>query len=204
LVLFRHGRVLKVDSFRAEGERALLELSGGGSLIVPLVTIERVVDDEVGPAGEPPEPQSMEAILADMETVPETPYGDLIHRVGRRHGVSPRLIAAVARVESAFDPRAVSSKGARGLMQLMPATALRFGLELEQIFQPEKNLEAGVRYLKWLTERFSGNLSLVLAAYNAGEGTVDRYGGLPPFRETHSYVVKVYEALGVGEPGRGR
>jgi soluble lytic murein transglycosylase-like protein len=82
----------------------------------------------------------------------------------------------------------------------MPATALRFGLPREEIFDPERNLVAGVRYLRWLSDRFDGDLPLVLAGYNAGEATVDRYRGVPPFRETREYIRRVYQGVGLGGP----
>jgi soluble lytic murein transglycosylase-like protein len=99
--------------------------------------------------------------------------------------------------ESAYDARALSVKGARGLMQLMPATARRFGVTDERIHDPEVNVEAGTRYLAWLLDHFDGDLALALAAYNAGEGTVDRYQGVPPYRETRGYVQRIFHALGL-------
>jgi soluble lytic murein transglycosylase-like protein len=82
-------------------------------------------------------------------------------------------------------------------MQLMPATARRFGLTPEEVLQPERNLEAGTRYLRWLLDRFSGDVERALAAYNAGEGTVDRYGGVPPYRETRDYIRRIFTTLGM-------
>ena len=132
--------------------------------------------------------------------MPETPFGELIFSIAERHAVNPQLIAAMVRAESAFDPEAVSRKGAAGLLQLLPATAARFGLAAGEVFDPERNLDAGVRYIRWLTERFAGELPLVLAGYNAGEATVDRYRGVPPYRETHDYIRRVYSTVGVELP----
>ena len=101
------------------------------------------------------------------------------------------------RVESAFDHRARSRKGARGLMQLMPATAARFGVGVDELFTPARNIEAGTRYLRFLVDRFEGDAVRVFAAYNAGEHAVERYGGVPPYRETQEYVRRVLKALGV-------
>jgi soluble lytic murein transglycosylase-like protein len=130
--------------------------------------------------------------------VPEAPFGDLIYEMAGRYSVNPYLVAALVQVESAFNPRAVSNKGARGLMQLLPETARRFGLQKKKdLFDPAKNLEAGIRYLKWLSDRFSGDAVRVLAAYNAGEGAVERFGGVPPYQETRNYVSRIFGLLGL-------
>jgi len=116
-------------------------------------------------------------------------YDDLIWKVSAEKGIDPHLVKAVVRVESNYDHQAVSRKGARGLMQIMPETGKRLGLV--DPFHPEKNLAAGVHYLKGLLEKYKGELSLALAAYNAGESAVDRYQGIPPYPETRGYVQKV-------------
>jgi soluble lytic murein transglycosylase-like protein len=113
----------------------------------------------------------------------------LVQRLGREQGVDPRLMDAVIRVESDYDPRAVSRRGAQGLMQLMPATSER--LDVQDPFDPEQTLRGGARELSRLINRYSGNLPLALAAYNAGEGAVERYRGVPPYRETLGYVTRV-------------
>ncbi len=112
----------------------------------------------------------------------------------RLHQVSPDLVRAVIAVESEFDQWAVSSKGARGLMQLMPATARRFGVS--DSFDARANIMAGTRYLRLLLDQFAGDVELALAAYNAGENAVARYGGVPPFKETRGYVAKIQALLG--------
>ncbi len=150
------------------------------------------------PPPEAPFPAEVRALeLQESHGIPESPFGELIYQVAGRHAVNPYLVAAIVRVESSFNPRAVSRKGACGLMQLLPATARRFGLGRRDIFDPAKNLEAGVRYLKWLAARFSGDPTRVLAAYNAGEGAVERFGGVPPYRETQSYVRRIFTLLGM-------
>ncbi len=113
----------------------------------------------------------------------------LVQQVSSRYQVDPDLVRAIIRVESDYDPKAVSNKGAMGLMQLVPATAQRFGVA--NPFDPQQNLEGGVTYLKYLMGLFGGNVSLSLAAYNSGEHTVQRSGGIPAIPETQSYVRKV-------------
>jgi len=205
LVVLDNGRFFKVATYDLQGEQAVLELLTGGRVELPLERIERVVDDEVVPEAQreeldTPLPFELAVYYAEAQTVPETPWGEAIFAAAKRYHVNPAVVAAVVRWESAFDPRAISRKGARGLMQLMPATARRFGVGPEDIFDPARNLDAGVRYLRWLLDRFEGDLPLALAAYNAGEGTVDRYGGVPPYRETRSYIRRIFRTLGlVGE-----
>jgi transglycosylase-like protein with SLT domain len=117
------------------------------------------------------------------------PFGDLIHEKAQKYDVDPALVAAVVETESRFHPRAKSPVGAQGLMQLMPRTGHWLGAT--NLYDPEQNVDAGVRYLKYLQVRFDGNLNKAIAAYNGGEGNVQRYGGVPPFHETRSYVQKV-------------
>jgi len=126
---------------------------------------------------------------------PATSYETLIRAAALRNGLPPQLIRAVTRVESDFDPRDLSNKGARGLMQVMPETGARFGVPAERLFEPAPNIAAGSAYLAWLRDRYHGDLDLVLAAYNAGEGAVDQYRGIPPYRETQTYVRRVRSAM---------
>ncbi|UCF69607.1 MAG: lytic transglycosylase domain-containing protein [Acidobacteriota bacterium] len=126
------------------------------------------------------------------------PYQRLIERVAARHGLDARLLAALVEVESARNPEAISRAGAVGLGQLMPGTARRFGVEDRA--DPEENLEGAGRYLAWLLERYDGSLEQALAAYNAGEGAVDRHGGVPPYPETRRFVAYVLRRAGL----RGR
>jgi hypothetical protein len=120
-------------------------------------------------------------------------YRHLIARAADRHGVSAALIEAVIRVESGFRPKAVSNKGALGLMQLMPQTAARF--RVHDVFDPEQNILAGTRYLSQLLGMFGGDVELACAAYNAGEEAVRRFGGVPPYPETREYVKRIASLL---------
>jgi soluble lytic murein transglycosylase-like protein len=206
LVVLTDGNVLKVTAYEAIGEQASLTLSFGGRMTLPIERVERVVDDEVVPA--PPVEEVAAAVaeapsppiplrFAEDQPVPEGPYGSLIYETAKRHSVNPQIVAAVIRQESAGNRRAVSHKGARGLMQLMPATAIRFGVRKERLYEPEHNIEAGVRYLSWLLDKFPNDLAKVLAAYNAGENAVIRYQGIPPYKETRNYVKRIFGNLGL-------
>ena len=121
-------------------------------------------------------------------------FSDMITVASNRHGLPEELVKAVIRVESGFNPRAVSNKGAQGLMQLMPKTASILGVR--DSFDPAENIDGGVRHLKALLERFNNNLPLALAAYNAGAGAVDQYRGIPPYAETRAYVSRIIGILG--------
>jgi hypothetical protein len=202
LVVLTDGKFFKVEHFEVEGERAKLTLVSGGVLSLPILRIDRVVDDEieseppvavgsVPPVAEPPIPVAFDP----AQPIPEVPFGATIYEAAKRHRVNPRIVAEMARAESGFRPSAVSYKGACGLLQIMPATGRRFGLRRSELFDPKKNVDVATRYLAWLLERFEGKLEWALAAYNAGENAVQRHGGVPPYRETRGYVRKILTAL---------
>jgi hypothetical protein len=121
----------------------------------------------------------------------------LVQKLAPQYGLNPDLVLAVVEIESNFNPRALSPKNARGLMQLIPPTARRFGVE--DVWDPEQNLRGGMAYLRWLLRHFNGDLRLALAAYNAGEQAVQRYGGIPPYPETRNYVRRITENLKLGQ-----
>jgi soluble lytic murein transglycosylase-like protein len=128
-------------------------------------------------------------ILFNIRANDVAKYDQIINRSAEKYNVDPALIKAVIKTESNFNHRAVSPKGARGLMQLMPTTA--YALQVSDSFQPENNVEGGVKYLRYLMELFRNDLSLALAAYNAGENAVIKHRGIPPYRETQNYVQRV-------------
>jgi soluble lytic murein transglycosylase-like protein len=176
IALLSSGLTLKLDGHRVEDGLVVLVLKGGGEMGVPPAALRGFVPDEV----------------LDEVAVPSG--GDLREiaaAAARRHGLDPELVVAVVSVESGFRPEAVSPKGAQGLMQLMPRTAASLGVE--DAFDPAQNLDGGARHLGQLLTLYGGDVARALAAYNAGEGAVQRHGGVPPYRETRAYVKKVLE-----------
>lgn len=129
------------------------------------------------------------AALSPSYSNTKNAYDHIIRNAAQMYGVSEGLIKAIMHTESGFNPSARSPVGAQGLMQLMPATAQRFNVS--NAYDPVQNIHGGVKYLSWLIKRFKGNTQLALAGYNAGEGNVDKYGGIPPFKETQNYVRRV-------------
>jgi soluble lytic murein transglycosylase-like protein len=138
--------------------------------------------------------QHTERIPADIPVSGDCDLDWIIFRAGQRTGVDPRFIHAVIQQESRYDPKATSPVGARGLMQLMPDTAKRF--HCDDASDQACNVEAGTKYLAWLLKRFNGDVKLALAGYNAGEGSVDKYQGVPPYSETQNYVNKIVSNYG--------
>jgi soluble lytic murein transglycosylase-like protein len=141
---------------------------------------------------------SVKATVPVASTRKSAPYEAAISEHSRRQGVAADLVRAVIQVESAFNPTAVSTKGAMGLMQLMPATAVELGVT--NPFDPDQNIRGGVTYLKRLLNRYDQKVELALAAYNAGMGNVEKYGAVPPFKETRNYVDKITKAAPAGPP----
>jgi soluble lytic murein transglycosylase-like protein len=199
IVVFKNGRTMSVKSHRIDGDVATLALRAGGEVTFPASIIERVEPDEV-PYPEPvaePIPSAQRAsgpsrLVISDEALAKRPFAELISSAAEAHHVDARLVHAVIEQESNYHARARSRKGARGLMQLMPATARQYGVR--NSFDPKANIDAGVRHLKSLLSRL--DLPTALAAYNAGEGTVQRYGGLPPYPETQNYVRTILRRLG--------
>ncbi len=201
LAVFVDGRLLKVTAARLVGTGSIrLDLPGGGSIEVPLTRLDRVIADEVEAKPEPIPEASCRFDYAGQALPRDTPFAAQIRRASKSANLSPVLVAAVVAAESAFKPWAVSRVGAGGLMQLMPSVWLEQGLVSP--YEPAANLRAGCRHLRALLDRF-GDLTLALAAYNAGIATVAKSGGVPPYRETRDFVRRVYARYCPEHPGAG-
>jgi len=198
IAVFTDGRAMKIDGYKVEDGIVHLKLKSG-TITLPLERIDRIVDDEI----------ITPEVVAEVKKIIEegvfpkrswrysetskplfsTKFDKLIDAAARHFDVDAALVSAVIKAESDYDPRTLSNKGARGLMQLMPSTAERFGVT--NSFDPTANVYAGTRYLHWLLNTFDGNADLAVAAYNAGEGNVWKYNGVPPFRETLTYIRRI-------------
>jgi Transglycosylase SLT domain len=197
IVFLTSGRTLSVKSHEYKGDSVVLTLRSGADVTCDRSLVERILPDEVPY----PEPVTAAATQADQQT-PElsglletTPYNEIISAMAEAHGVDPLLVRALIQVESNYQPKARSRKGAMGLMQIMPATARVYNVR--NPFDPKANIEAGIKHLKSLIDRFGGGIELALAAYNAGEGAVTKFNGVPPYRETKSYVSRILALAGI-------
>lgn len=194
LIFFSEQRSMSVASHRFEGERIIVALRGGGEMSFDRALIAKIAPDEV-PYPEEAQPEAARAAQPEVvlgRLAGKTAYDPFIESAATRHDIDARIVKAVIQVESAFQPRARSPKGAMGLMQLMPTTARQY--QARNPYDPASNIEAGTKYLKQLLKEFE--LPLALAAYNAGEAAVRRFGGIPPYAETQAYVAKVLGLLG--------
>jgi soluble lytic murein transglycosylase-like protein len=177
-IVLRSGQRLSVTGYQLLGDKYKLQLNGG--------YVEMPAEDVVAI-----EPEEVFHSAPPAETA-KAPYRDLIQAAATRYGVDADLITSVIAAESNFDPKAISRRNARGLMQLLPETAARLGVK--NIFDPSDNIDGGTRYLRDLLQRYRNDLALTLAAYNAGPDRVRQYGRVPPFPETRSYVRRVKTA----------
>ena len=198
LVLLTTGRTLAISGHEFEGDRVVLHLPSGGQIVCARSLIVRIEADYAPP---PLAERLAETLVSPPERLAETivspapvrPFAEIIDAASVRHGVDSALLFALIEVESSYKPNAVSAKGAMGLMQLMPATALQYAVA--DPYNPSDNIEAGTKHLRSLLDRY--DVHAALAAYNAGEGSVRKFGGVPPFPETRRYVTKVLELADV-------
>ncbi|MGB0034237.1 MAG: lytic transglycosylase domain-containing protein [Candidatus Acidiferrales bacterium] len=182
--VLRSGVRLHITGHEATGEHVRLTVPGG-VIEVRAEEIVSIEPEEMFPANPPATPLAV-------------PFGELIRAASKKHGVDENLITHVIESESNFNPKAISPRRAYGLMQLLPQTAVRFGVE--DVFNPAQNIDAGTRYLKELLEKYNGDTGLALAAYNAGPEKVEHYGGVPPYRETQDYVRRIKSKLAAPTP----
>ncbi|MGH9372897.1 MAG: lytic transglycosylase domain-containing protein [Vicinamibacterales bacterium] len=193
IVLLTSGSTLAVKSHRLDGDTVTMQMRSGGEVTCHKSLIAKIVADEV-PYEEPQEAAAQSSGAPAPDTAPAGPYGEIIASLAQAHGVDPVLVNALIKVESNYRPGARSHKGAMGLMQLMPATARRYNVR--NAYDPKANVAAGVQHLKALIDRW-GRVELALAAYNAGEGAVRRFNGIPPYRETRNYVRRILSLAGI-------
>lgn len=199
IVVMTSGRTVSVKAHKTSGDTIVLTLRSGGEVTLDRSIVEKIVPDEVPH----PEPEAAPPAATELPKLPvtsrgaelrETIYGELISAAAQTHGVDPVLVQALIQVESNYQPRARSHKGAMGLMQLMPATAREYNVR--NAYDPKANIDAGVRKLKSLIDKYRV-FDLALAAYNAGEGAVERFKGIPPYRETQNYVTSILSIAGL-------
>jgi len=191
IVRLTNGRTMTVEMARFEGENVILVMRGGGEIKAARTLVAELLPDEVPFA----RTVAIEALAASPTAAAPALSADairgLVSRVAQRLGLDIKLAHAVVRTESNYQPLAVSPRGAMGLMQIMPVIMREY--DVTDPFDPERNLEAGMRHLQNLLKRF--DVRKALAAYNAGESAVSRYGGVPPYRETQTYVARIMAAL---------
>ena len=191
VLVFASGRTLSVKDYLVSGETITVTFRNGGDATFLKSVVARIDPDEViEPVSDVA--HAVTAAAAPRASLESRPFARLIEHVASEHGIDPALVHAVVEAESNYRSTAKSQVGARGLMQLMPSTARDLGVKSARtLFEPEVNIEAGVKYLKQLLRRFDGDLTSAIAAYNAGPAAVLKYDGVPPFRETQDYVRKV-------------
>ena len=188
LAFFANGRFMSIKGHAVDGDSLVLTLRNGGQMIVEPGMIARFEPDEVPY----PEPEVAVPAPTPQTSGVAVPYGEFIDKYAKEQGVDARLVRAMIQVESAYKQGARSRKGAMGLMQLMPETARQYAVS--DPYDPESNIEAGIKHLKSLLTRLP--VDLALAAYNAGEAAVQKFRGIPPYPETRSYVSRILSIAG--------
>lgn len=193
IVKLTNGRTMHVDGARFEGAIVILRMRGGGEIRAPKDLVDEFLPEEIPWARD----AAIDALAASSAAAGPRPSPGairaLVEAVARRTNLDIKLAQAVVRTESNYEPLAISRRGAMGLMQIMPSVARTYAVR--DPFDPGQNLEAGMRHLVALLGRFRGDVRRALAAYNAGEGAVSRYGGIPPYRETQVYVSRIMASI---------
>lgn len=192
VIVFASGRTLSIKDYLVSGDTITVTFRNGGDATFLKSVVARIDPDEVTDSVSEEAASAVRVAVPMQASLESRPFATLIESVAAEHGIDPALVHAVVEAESNYRSTATSQVGARGLMQVMPSTARDLGVRRARLlFEPQANLEAGVKYLKQLLGRFNGNLSSALAAYNAGPAAVLKYNGIPPFPETQDYVRRV-------------
>jgi len=188
VLVLNTGKTLRIESYRVDGSNMEIEINDHSDMVIPVDWVKEI-RDEPDP---PPPPKVMTELSKAIPTMDfDSSFVHHIQSVSKKYAMDWRFVTAVMKVESNFNPTAVSRKGALGLMQLMPDTAKLY--RVQNPYDPKQNIDGGVKHLKRLMARYNNKLELVLAAYNSGEKNVDRYKGIPPFAETQQYVQRVLQ-----------
>ena len=197
IVFFNTGRNLSVASHRVEDDKIVMAMRGGGEMTLDASLVSHIEPDEVpypeAPPTLPADAPPLAAAVSKLRLETNPRFDPIIEKVAKEQGIDATLVRAVIQVESGYEPRARSRSGAMGLMQLMPQTAKQYGVTARRLYDPRANIEAGIKHLKSLLDHLP--LHLALAAYNAGEGAVQRFRGVPPYPETQKYVSTILALL---------
>ena len=185
LLVLNTGKTIHIQSYRVDGTNMEVDIDEHSDMVIPLDWVVEIRNDP-NPPPPPPEISQAHAVV-DLDSA----FIHHVQSVAQKYAMDWRLVTAVMKVESNFNPAAVSRKGALGLMQLMPDTAKLY--RVQNPYDPKQNIDGGVKHLKRLMARYNNKLELVLAAYNSGEGAVDHFKGIPPFAETQQYVQRVLQ-----------
>ena len=194
ILFLKSGKTLKIDALSCDSTQCIASFAGGDIQLRPVDVVRVESDEEVDPEPRPADPQAPAAAAGPRS--PQT-LDQMVASAAQKYALPRSLVRAVARAESALNPKAVSPKGAQGVMQLMPGTARELGVQ--NVFDPSENIDAGARLLRQLLEKYDGHVAEALAAYNAGEGAVARHKGVPPYSETRGYIRKVVKDFETGE-----
>ena len=187
-LVLRNGARMNVSSYELRGDRYRVQIDGGWAEIAA-ANVVAIEPEEI-------------FVAAPKMPLTQAPFGELIRKSAEKYGVDVDLVFSVVAAESNFNPKAVSRRNARGLMQLLPETAKRLGVR--DIYDPAQNIDGGTRYLRDLLKLYEGDLALTLAAYNAGPGAVQRYGRIPPYNETIAYVRAIRKTYALRKSGNDK
>ncbi|HEU0368811.1 MAG TPA: lytic transglycosylase domain-containing protein [Candidatus Acidoferrum sp.] len=187
-LVLRNGARMNVSSYELRGDRYRVQIDGGWAEIAA-ANVVAIEPEEI-------------FVAAPKMPLTQAPFGELIRKSAEKYGVDVDLVFSVVAAESNFNPKAVSRRNARGLMQLLPETAKRLGVR--DIYDPAQNIDGGTRYLRDLLKLYEGDLALALAAYNAGPGAVQRYGRIPPYNETIAYVRAIRKTYALRKSGNDK